>query len=83
MQDNSKTDEITRKQIGAGTMKKFKCEEMMCNHCVSRIDMALTEAKIDHTIELESKTVTIEGCEQCEKSAVQILDDLGYTPIEM
>lgn len=64
-------------------MKKFKCEEMMCNHCVSRIDTALTEAKIEHSIDLDSKTVTIEGSEDCEKKAVEILDDLGFDPVAL
>lgn len=64
-------------------MKTFKCEEMMCNHCVSRIDGALAEAKIDHTIDLDSKTVSIEGCENCAAKAIEILDDLGFTPVEI
>ena len=46
-------------------MKTYKCEEMMCNGCVSRIDKALTEAEIKHT------------------KAVEILDDLGFTPVEL
>ena len=56
-------------------MKKFKCEEIMCGNCVSRIDKALTAAEIEHQVDLNSKTVTIEGCEHCEKKAVEILDD--------
>ena len=36
-------------------MKTYKCEEMMCNGCVSRIDKALTEAEIKHTVSLEDK----------------------------
>lgn len=63
-------------------MKTFKCEEMMCGHCVSRIDTALTEAKIDHSVNLDSKTVTVEGCDNCAAKAAEILDDLGFTPVE-
>lgn len=64
-------------------MKKFKCEEMMCNNCVSRIDKALAAAEIDHKVDLDSKTVAIEGCENCEKKAVEILDDLGFSAVEV
>ena len=64
-------------------MKTFKCEEMMCNHCVSRIDTALNEAKIDHKVDLETKTVTIEGCENCAAKAGEILDDLGFSAVEV
>ena len=64
-------------------MKTYKCEEMMFNGCVSRIDKALTEAEIKHTVSLEDKTVTIDGCAHCETKAVEILDDLGFTPVEL
>lgn len=60
-------------------MKKFLCEEMMCDHCVSRIDKALTAAEIEHEIDLASKTVSIGGCENCAAKAVEILDDLGFS----
>ena len=40
-------------------MKKFKCEEIMCGNCVSRIDKALTAAEIEHQVDLNSKTVTL------------------------
>ena len=62
-------------------MKKFKCEEMMCGHCVSRIDTALTEANIKHQVDLDSKTVTIEE-DGCVAEVAEILDDLGFTPVE-
>lgn len=64
-------------------MKVFKCEEMMCDHCVSRITGALTEAGLDHKVSLADKTVTIEGCETCFAKAVEILDDLGFTAVEI
>lgn len=64
-------------------MKKFKCEEIMCEGCVARIDKALTAAEIEHHVDLNSKTVTVEGCEHCEKKTVEILDDLGYSAVEV
>ena len=64
-------------------MTVFKCEEMMCDHCVSRITAALSEAKLEHKVNLGDKTVTVEGCENCAKKAVEILDDLGFGAIEV
>ena len=55
----------------------------MCGNCVSRIDKALTAAEIEHQVDLNAKTVTIEGCEHCEKKAVEILDDLGFSAVEV
>lgn len=63
-------------------MKVFKCEEMMCDHCVSRINKALDEAKIGHSVDLGTKTVTVEGGDEDAKNAAEILDDLGFTPAE-
>lgn len=62
-------------------MKTYKCEEIMCAGCTGRIDKALTAANIEHKVDLDSKTVTIEGCESCEKKAEEILEDLGFTPV--
>ena len=63
-------------------MKKWKCEEIMCGHCVSRIDTALTEANIAHQVDLDNKTATIEENARMTE-AVEILDDLGFTPVEV
>lgn len=64
-------------------MKTFKCEEMMCDHCVSRIHNALEEAKIGHTVDLGNKTVAVDGGEEAEVKAVEILDDLGFSAVEL
>lgn len=64
-------------------MTVFKCEEMMCNHCVSRITTALSEAELEHKVNLEDKTVTVEGCENCAEKAVEILDDLGFSAVRV
>lgn len=63
-------------------MKKFKCEEMMCEGCVSRIKKGLDGAEIKNTVDLTAKTVTVEGGAECEVMAVEILDDLGFTAVE-
>ena len=61
-------------------MKTIKVPDMMCENCVKRITNALTEAQLKFTVSLESKSVTIDGCEHCLKTAVEELEDLGFTP---
>ena len=60
-------------------MKTVFVPEMMCQNCVRRITEALTEAKLDFTVDLETKTVSINGCENCLKTAINELDDLGFS----
>lgn len=62
-------------------MITYKVEEMSCNHCVSRIEKALTEAGIEHEVSLENKTVTIQDEQKNGEKAVELLDDLGFSAI--
>lgn len=59
-------------------MTTINVEGMHCGKCVERITKAMEEAKLDFKVSLEDKTVTIDGCENCVKTAVEILDDLGF-----
>lgn len=59
-------------------MTTIKVDGMHCEKCVERITKAMTEAKLDFKVSLEEKTVVIDGCEHCVKSALEILDDLGF-----
>lgn len=61
-------------------MKTYKCEEMMCEGCVNRIKKGLDAANIKNTVDLATKTVTVEGD---EAQAVEILDDLGFSAVEV
>ena len=61
-------------------MKTIKVPDMMCENCVRRITNALTEADLKFQVSLEEKTVTVDGCENCVKTAVSELADLGFTP---
>ena len=54
--------------------------DMMCQNCVKRITNALNEAELKFSVELESRTVTIDGCQHCLKTAMEELEDLGFTP---
>ena len=51
-------------------MKKFKCEEIMCGNCVSRIDKALTAAEIEHQVDLNSKQSQLRDVNTVKKKAV-------------
>ena len=61
-------------------MKTISVPDMMCEHCVSRITNGLKEAGLHFTVSLENKTGETDGCENCVKTAVSELEDLGYTP---
>lgn len=64
-------------------MKQFKCEEMMCGNCVARIEKALKEAEIGCQVNLDEKTVAVEGDDATVQKAVGILDDLGFGAVEI
>ena len=44
---------------------------------------SLDGAGIKNTVDLSVKTVTIDGDKDCEAKAVEILDDLGFTAVEV
>ena len=64
-------------------MAVLKVKEMHCGKCVERITNALNAVDLDFSVSLEDKTVTINGCAHCVKTAVSELDDLGFTAVEM
>ena len=61
-------------------MTTISVPDMMCENCVKRITKALSDAELNFTVSLPEKTVTIDGCEHCVKTAMEELDDLGFTP---
>ncbi len=62
-------------------MTIIKAEDMHCEKCVARISKAMDEAGLKYSVNLEEQTVTIDGCEHCVKTALEILDDLGFEGI--
>lgn len=62
-------------------MTVLKVDDMHCGKCVERITKALTGADLKFEVSLEDKTVTIDGCEHCVKTAVEELDDLGFDAV--
>ena len=61
-------------------LHKIKVKDMHCQKCVQRINNALNEAGIKFEISLDSKIVTVDGCEHCLKTALAELEDLGFMP---
>ena len=61
-------------------MTTISVPDMMCENCVKRITNARTGADLKFTVSLADKTVTIDGCQNCVKTAVGELEDLGFTP---
>ena len=61
-------------------MKTIKVPDMMCENCVKRITNALKKAELKFNVSLADKTVTIDGCEHCLKTAMDELEDLGFSP---
>ena len=61
-------------------MKTISVPDMMCENCVNRIIKALTDADLKFQVSLADKTVTIDGFDNCLKTAMEELEDLGFTP---
>ena len=61
-------------------LHKISVPDMHCEKCSARIDNALKETGIKYSIDLAAKTVTVDGCEHCLKTALSELEDLGFTP---
>ena len=63
-------------------MAILKIADMHCDKCVERIAKILTEDGLDFKVSLADKTVTIDGCEHCVKTAIESLADLGFDAVE-
>ncbi|MFR8290782.1 MAG: metal-binding protein [Dysosmobacter welbionis] len=51
----------------------------MCENQLKRITNAIT-AGLKFSASLDAKTVCVDGCDNCVKTAVGELEDLGFTP---
>ncbi|AEE17280.1 heavy-metal-associated domain-containing protein [Treponema brennaborense] len=60
-------------------MVTLQVPDMHCAKCVARISKALDDAGLTYRVSLEDKTVSIDGCDNCVRTAVQELDDLGFS----
>jgi len=51
---------------------------MHCEMCVKRITNALNDAKLNFSVSLQNKTVSINGDENAVQTAISSLDDIGF-----
>ena len=58
---------------------KLSVPDMHCEMCVKRITKALSDENLDFSVSLDEKTVEINGCDHCIKTAETILEDLGFS----
>lgn len=59
-------------------MTTLKVPDMHCDHCVQRITQALKREGMTFQVDLDSKTVTVQGDEGTIAAAIEALDDLGF-----
>lgn len=59
-------------------MTELKVPEMHCEMCVKRITNALNDAKLNFSVSLQNKTVSINGDENAVQTAISSLDDIGF-----
>lgn len=61
-------------------MTTISVPDMMCENCVKRSPMPSMRQNLTFSVSLADKTVSIDGCENCVKTAMGELEDLGFTP---
>lgn len=62
-----------------GSQMKFHVEDMSCGHCKKAIETAVAEAGGTATVDLDSRSVVVDGL-TAEKAAA-VMTDAGYTPV--
>ena len=59
-------------------MTTLQAPDMHCENCVRRITEALTREGLTFQVNLDQKTVRVDGDAQAVATAVEALDDLGF-----
>ncbi|NMP36935.1 MAG: heavy-metal-associated domain-containing protein [Clostridiales bacterium] len=59
-------------------MRTLSVPGMHCEKCTQRIEKALKAQGLEFSISLADKTVSIDGCDNCVKTAISALDELGF-----
>lgn len=59
-------------------MTTLQVPDMHCENCVRRITEALTREGLTFQVNLDQKTVRVDGDAQAVAAAVEALDDLGF-----
>ncbi|GEM_PF-160481 len=64
-------------------MRTFRCEEMVCEGCADRIRRAFEVSDIRGQVNLGAGTVAVQGDDLQAERAVKILDELGFSAVEI
>lgn len=59
----------------------FKVEGMHCERCVARIEEALKQHDLRAFVNLNEKTVAVEGSEADAPKVTEVLEDLGFDAV--
>jgi len=59
-------------------MTKLNVPDMHCNHCVERISAVLSDAGLKFEVDLETRTVLVDGTENDVETAISEMDDIGF-----
>lgn len=59
---------------------KILVSDMHCSKCAERITNAFSLENLDFSINLNEKTIILNGSEENLKTALSELEDLGFTP---
>lgn len=62
-------------------MTTISVDDMHCEKCVERITNIMNEEHLEFLVNLNEKTVSIEGDETQTALALELLEDIGFTPV--
>ncbi|MDY3121528.1 heavy metal-associated domain-containing protein [Suipraeoptans intestinalis] len=61
-------------------MSVIDVKDMHCEKCVERITGLLTEEGLGFEVDLKERTVTVDGDFKEVNTAIEALEDLGFSP---
>ena len=61
-------------------MSIIDVKDMYCEKCVERITGLLTEEGLGFEVDLKERTVTVDGDSKEVNTAIEALEDLGFSP---
>ena len=64
-------------------MRILAIPDMSCEHCVNRITTCLDEVIEEFVVDLATKTVSFEGCDNCVAKAITALAAIDYPAEEI
>ena len=80
--DTAKVESETQKQEESGMNKTMNIEGMMCAHCVSHVEKALTALGVQADVDLASGTAVVTG-NASDEALKKAVTDAGYEVVEI